>query len=146
MPLVGPIPEGKSFFCPHCGALYSVTDSQFPKESGAAKCVVYSHTSRPQAYSVARSLLGCTCCCCWTTGLRAIVSSLMPCRTAPKSWAAVLLANSWKRAAISIRRERACSEPMVGISPKHSCARRRYSDAVLLAKFVPRALRHTTRF
>ena len=44
MPLVGPIPEGKSFFCPHCGALYSVTDSQFPKESGAAKCVLCSHT------------------------------------------------------------------------------------------------------
>jgi hypothetical protein len=27
MPLTGPIPEGRSFFCPHCGALYSVTHS-----------------------------------------------------------------------------------------------------------------------
>jgi predicted Zn finger-like uncharacterized protein len=44
MPLVGPIPEGKSFFCPHCGALYSVTDSQFPKDSNIAKCVVCFHT------------------------------------------------------------------------------------------------------
>ena len=25
MPLMGPIPEGRTFFCPHCGALYSVT-------------------------------------------------------------------------------------------------------------------------
>jgi predicted Zn finger-like uncharacterized protein len=44
MPLVGPIPEGKSFFCPHCGALYSVRDSQFSKDSGIAKCVVCSQT------------------------------------------------------------------------------------------------------
>ena len=40
MPLLGPIPEGKSFFCPHCGALYSVTDSRLPKDSGMVKCVV----------------------------------------------------------------------------------------------------------
>ena len=44
MPLLGPIPEGKSFFCPHCGVLYSVTDSQFPKDSGMAKCVVCFQT------------------------------------------------------------------------------------------------------
>jgi hypothetical protein len=44
MPLVGPIPEGKSFFCPHCGALYSVRDSPFSKESGIAKCVVCFQT------------------------------------------------------------------------------------------------------
>jgi hypothetical protein len=25
MPLTGPIPEGQSFFCPRCGALYAVT-------------------------------------------------------------------------------------------------------------------------
>ena len=37
MPLMGPIPEGRS--CPHCGALYSVTDTRRPK-SGAEKCVV----------------------------------------------------------------------------------------------------------
>jgi len=28
MPLTGPIPEGQSFFCPRCGALYSVTYSR----------------------------------------------------------------------------------------------------------------------
>src|SRR5258708_7723755 len=31
MPLTGPIPEGRTFFCPHCGALYSVTDTRRPK-------------------------------------------------------------------------------------------------------------------
>ncbi len=41
MPLTGPIPEGRTFFCPHCGALYSVTQSQLPKsDSNIAKCVV----------------------------------------------------------------------------------------------------------
>jgi len=55
MPLVGPIPEGKSFFCPHCGALYSVTDSQSPKDSGIAKCVVCFHTM--DAGDSARSLI-----------------------------------------------------------------------------------------
>ena len=41
MPHTGPVPEGKTFFCPHCGALYSVTHSRLPKsESGVAKCVV----------------------------------------------------------------------------------------------------------
>ena len=28
MPLTGPIPEGHSFFCPRCGALYAVTYSR----------------------------------------------------------------------------------------------------------------------
>lgn len=41
MPLTGPIPEGRSFFCPHCGALYSVTRARLSKsESNFAKCVV----------------------------------------------------------------------------------------------------------
>lgn len=41
MPLTGVISEGRSFFCPHCGALYSVRHSQLPKrESNAAKCTV----------------------------------------------------------------------------------------------------------
>ncbi len=31
MPLTGPIPEGGTFFCPHCGALYSVTYSRLSK-------------------------------------------------------------------------------------------------------------------
>ena len=41
MPLTGSVPEGKSFFCPHCGALYAVTHSRRPKsESNTAKCTV----------------------------------------------------------------------------------------------------------
>jgi len=41
MPLTGPIPEGGTFFCPHYGALYSVTHSRLPKsDSNIAKCVV----------------------------------------------------------------------------------------------------------
>jgi predicted Zn finger-like uncharacterized protein len=41
MPLTGTIPEGRSFFCPHCGALYAVTHSQLAKsESNSAKCTV----------------------------------------------------------------------------------------------------------
>jgi uncharacterized protein (DUF983 family) len=41
MPLTGAIPEGPSFFCPHCGALYPVTRSRHAtKESNIAKCVV----------------------------------------------------------------------------------------------------------
>ena len=46
MPLTGPIPEGSSFFCPHCGALYSVTHSGLLKtdDSNIAKCVVCGRT------------------------------------------------------------------------------------------------------
>jgi predicted Zn finger-like uncharacterized protein len=41
MPHVGPVLEGRTFFCPHCGALYSVTHSQHSQsESNTAKCVV----------------------------------------------------------------------------------------------------------
>jgi hypothetical protein len=41
MPLSGPIPDGGTFFCPHCGALYSVTHSRLSKsDSNIAKCVV----------------------------------------------------------------------------------------------------------
>jgi hypothetical protein len=44
MPLTGPIPEGRSFFCPNCGALYAVTHSRprskSERESNIAKCVV----------------------------------------------------------------------------------------------------------
>ena len=43
MPLTGPIPEGRTFFCPHCGALYSVTRSRFPKSDSNARCVVCQH-------------------------------------------------------------------------------------------------------
>jgi len=45
MPLTRPAPQGGTFFCPHCGALYSVTHSRLPKaESGVAKCVVCLQT------------------------------------------------------------------------------------------------------
>lgn len=41
MPLSGPIPEGATFFCPRCGALYSVMPSRPSKsDSNVAKCVV----------------------------------------------------------------------------------------------------------
>jgi hypothetical protein len=41
MPLLGPIHEGVTFFCPHCGALYSVTYSRPSKSDGnVAKCLV----------------------------------------------------------------------------------------------------------
>ena len=42
MPLIEPIPKGRTFFCPHCGALYSVTDSRRPK-GDTEKCVVCWH-------------------------------------------------------------------------------------------------------
>ena len=45
MPLTGPIPEGRTFFCPHCGALYSVTYSRLSEsEKNIAKCVVCLRT------------------------------------------------------------------------------------------------------
>jgi transcription elongation factor Elf1 len=41
MPHVGPVLEGRTFFCAHCGALYSVTHSRLAKrDSSTAKCVV----------------------------------------------------------------------------------------------------------
>ena len=41
MPLTGPRPEGSTFFCPHCGALYSVTQSRLSRRDRSnAKCVV----------------------------------------------------------------------------------------------------------
>ena len=41
MPLTGAIPEGRSFFCLHCGALYGVTYSRRSiSDSNIAKCVV----------------------------------------------------------------------------------------------------------
>jgi predicted RNA-binding Zn-ribbon protein involved in translation (DUF1610 family) len=46
MPLTGPVPEGEKFFCPNCGALYSVTRRQASnketnnKETNLSKCVV----------------------------------------------------------------------------------------------------------
>jgi hypothetical protein len=41
MPHVGPVLEGHTFFCPHCGALYSATSSLVPESEGEkAKCIV----------------------------------------------------------------------------------------------------------
>ena len=41
MPLTGAIPEGPSFFCPHCGALYAVTYTRLSDiDSNVARCVV----------------------------------------------------------------------------------------------------------
>ena len=41
MPLTGAIPEGPSFFCPHCGALYAVTYARLSSsDSNEARCVV----------------------------------------------------------------------------------------------------------
>jgi predicted RNA-binding Zn-ribbon protein involved in translation (DUF1610 family) len=43
MPLIGPITEGRSFFCPRCGAFYAVTYSRKSNsESNTARCVVWS--------------------------------------------------------------------------------------------------------
>jgi transcription elongation factor Elf1 len=50
MPLTGPIPEGRPFFCPRCGALYAVTYSR-PSGSDSnntAKCVVCGQTMAMQ--------------------------------------------------------------------------------------------------
>ena len=45
MPLTGSIPDGGTFFCPHCGALYSVTHPRLSKvDSNIAKCVVCLQT------------------------------------------------------------------------------------------------------
>ena len=43
MPHIGPVLEGRTFFCPHSGALYSysATPSLVPRSEGdVAKCVV----------------------------------------------------------------------------------------------------------
>ena len=43
MPLLGAIPEGPAFFCPHCGALYSGGDAFAAfrrRRAMLAKCVV----------------------------------------------------------------------------------------------------------
>ncbi len=41
MPLAGQVREGGTFFCTHCGAMYSVTHSRTRKRDGSSgKCVV----------------------------------------------------------------------------------------------------------
>ena len=41
MPHVGPVLEGRTFFCPHCGALYSAAPSLVPNREGdAVTCLV----------------------------------------------------------------------------------------------------------
>jgi transcription elongation factor Elf1 len=50
MPLTGPIPKGRSFFCPRCGALYVVTYSRQWKsvdigdDDNGSECVVCGKT------------------------------------------------------------------------------------------------------
>jgi hypothetical protein len=46
MPLTGSIPEGHSFFCQRCGALYAVMYSRSSGSDGnnAATCVVCAQT------------------------------------------------------------------------------------------------------
>jgi predicted Zn finger-like uncharacterized protein len=57
MPLTGPIPEGSSFFCPHCGALYSVTHSGLSEtdDSNTVKCVVCGRTMDDRVSTRARA-------------------------------------------------------------------------------------------
>jgi predicted Zn finger-like uncharacterized protein len=41
MPHVGSVLEGRTFFCPHCGALYSVTHARRTEgDNNTVKCVV----------------------------------------------------------------------------------------------------------
>jgi hypothetical protein len=57
MPHVGPVLEGRTFFCPHCGALYSETPSLVPKSEGdAATCVLVALSSCTDLNSAARDL------------------------------------------------------------------------------------------
>ena len=67
MPLTGAIPEGPSFFCPHCGALYAVTYARLSScDSNVARCVVCGHHGQMgfaqgaylQAHSSTRRSLG----------------------------------------------------------------------------------------
>jgi predicted Zn finger-like uncharacterized protein len=45
MPQTGPSPKGRTYFCPHCGALYAVTHARLSRpESNVAKCVVCLQT------------------------------------------------------------------------------------------------------
>jgi len=50
MPLTGSIPEGHSFFCQRCGALYAVTYSRpsGSERNNTAKCVVCGQTTATQ--------------------------------------------------------------------------------------------------
>jgi predicted Zn finger-like uncharacterized protein len=43
MPLTGPVPEGRPFFCPHCGALYAITRLRSPRSESSVRCVVCQH-------------------------------------------------------------------------------------------------------
>jgi hypothetical protein len=41
MPLTGPIPEGRTFFCPHCGERWSCFLRQAVKVDSAMKRVIH---------------------------------------------------------------------------------------------------------
>src|SRR5438067_437276 len=52
MPHVGPVLEGRTFFCPHCGALYSATPSLVPKSERAnhiGRCLSRANLLQHQA-------------------------------------------------------------------------------------------------
>ena len=53
MPHVSPVREGHTYFCPHCGALYSVRLSRLPKvkNNTAPKCVVCSNNHGQVEYN-----------------------------------------------------------------------------------------------
>ena len=56
MPHVGPVLEGRTFFCPHCGALYSETPSLVPKSEGdATRCVVCLKIMEPSEKTKVKS-------------------------------------------------------------------------------------------
>jgi hypothetical protein len=51
MPLIRSIPGSGTFFCPHCGVMYSVTHSRLPRRDGGAAnawSASYSWTSGNQ--------------------------------------------------------------------------------------------------
>jgi hypothetical protein len=59
MPLAGPISEGEKFFCPKCGALYSVTRTQAAKKrsiSQSASCACRLWMRRTQQVFPSTSL------------------------------------------------------------------------------------------
>jgi hypothetical protein len=53
MPLIGPVPEGRTFFCPHCGALYKVVSSKVRERQ--RKWTIRQQAGRAKSYESNRS-------------------------------------------------------------------------------------------